>query len=525
MAPARPSPLCTMLSIVALLLLSVFAVASSARTFPQRTSAEAAVVEWGHSAIISALDGAVAAFGPQTSMGASFEVETAPVLASPIDGVGKGRDGTGDEVDDLQLPPLDNAADVEGNMVIMTDAAGLSGVAMAKIAKESGAAALMVVNTDKDAGDYIYSLAAENEAEAKYAENVDIPVIMVSLQAGNVITTAEATDDMAPEVVNKGGALPDRVRLYAGGDRPFFEDAVSNKPVVYLIHNMLTDEECHDLIRMAEGKYDRVDDTDGINNYLENSMASDKPGVATAINIDRVMLWKGGVAGKVVKDIDERISHTTGFPAEHFSDFQINRHAEGSSHEPHFDINPTNGIMASITIFLNEVPSDGRGEFVFPAPEDGNEPVLVRPTKGLAIVHHNTDEKYNFDKATLHQELALRAGYKYVAKKFVYLNPQQNHVRIVLPLLALPFGGKLPRVFIALQNALIDKFGVETAETIFRKIVTMIPVLLLIGIASAASNFVQEKLKKDGDGKKGGKEAASAGTPKRSKKARSKKTD
>ena len=36
-----------------------------------RTSEEAAVIEWGHSAIISALDGAVATFGPQTSQGVS----------------------------------------------------------------------------------------------------------------------------------------------------------------------------------------------------------------------------------------------------------------------------------------------------------------------------------------------------------------------------------------------------------------------------------------------------------------------
>ena len=229
-------------------------------------------------------------------------------------------------------------------MVIMTDAAGLSGVAMARIAKESGAAALMVVNTDQNAGDYIYSLEPENAEEAKYAaENIDIPVLMVSLQAGNLITTAMADDDTEAEIVNKGGGLPDRVRLYAGGDRPFFEDAVSKSPVLYLIHNMLTSEECGDLIHMAKGKYHRVDDTTGINNYLENTMASDKPGEATAKNIDRVTLWKGGMGGKLIKDIDERISQVTGFPPEHFSDFQINKYTEGSSHESHYDINPANG--------------------------------------------------------------------------------------------------------------------------------------------------------------------------------------
>lgn len=453
-------------------------------------------------------------------------METAPVLANPIDGVGKKNT---EDLIDMELPKLDNADQVEGNMVIMTDAAGLSGVALARIAKESGAAALMVVNTDQNAGDYIYSLEPENEEELKYAEeNIDIPVIMVSLQAGNVITTALATDDMATEVVNTGGALPDRVRLYAGGDRPFFEDAVSKSPVVYLIHNMLTLEECDGLMSMADGKYDRVDDTTGINNYLENAMASEKTGEATAKNIDRVTLWKGGIAGKLIKDIDERISQVTGFPPEHFSDFQINKYTAGSSYEPHFDINPANGIMATITIFLNDVLQDQGGEFIFSAPmaDDGNgdgEPVYISPTKGLAIVHHNTDDKYNFDQSTIHQEAALLEGYKYIAKKYVYLNPQPKHMRIVLPLMAMPFGGKLPRVFITLQTTLIDKFGLETAEVYFQKIITMIPLLLLIGIAMAVSSFVTNKLKNDGGEKKKGKDA-SDGKSKKSK-AKSKKSD
>lgn len=108
--------------------------------------------------------------------------------------------------------------------------------------------------------------------------------------------------------------------------------------------------------------------------------------------------------------------------------------------------------MASITIFLNDVPHDDGGEFIFLEPEDGNDPVYISPTKGLAIVHHNTDEKYNFDKSTLHKEAILKGGYKYIARKYVYLNPQPNHMRIVVPLMAMPFGGKLPRVFITLQT-------------------------------------------------------------------------
>lgn len=476
------------------------------RIFPQRTSKEAAVVEWGHSAIISALDGAVATFGPQTSQGANFEVETGVVLADPVDGVGK-RNKSHDEAD-LSLSEFErsypgklvNSESVEGNMVIMTDSAGLSGVTMARIAKDSGAAALMVVNTDQSSGDVIYSLEPESDEEKEYAEkHIDIPVIMVSLQAGNVITTAMATDATDPKEVSKGAGLPERIRLYAGGDRPFFEDAIPGKPLVYLIHNMLTPDECDELLRMAEGKYERVDDTNGINNYLENSFASQNKG-GDAINVDRTYLWKGGIAGKVIKDIDERMSQVMGFPTEHYSDFQLNKYVSGSGYKPHFDINDANGIMATVTIFLNDVPEGQGGELVFPKAGDGGDPVLIRPRKGLAVVHHNTDENYNFDETTLHQEFPLRgsSSVKYVAKKFVYLHPQPQATRIVLPLIAMPFGGKLPKVFSMLQNKLIEKFGLAAADFYFQKIVTMIPILLLILIASGVSSFVSSQMKQSG---------------------------
>mmetsp|Transcript_16132 Transcript_16132/g.24481 ORF Transcript_16132/g.24481 Transcript_16132/m.24481 type:complete len:179 (-) Transcript_16132:104-640(-) len=178
--------------------------------------------------------------------------------------------------------------------------------------------------------------------------------------------------------------------------------------------------------------------------------------------------------------------------------------------------------MATITIFLNDVPQGSGGEFIYTNPDGGDEPVVITPTKGLAIVHHNTDEKYNFDQSTIHKEATLSGGIKYVAKKYVYLNPQPNHLRIVLPLMAMPFGGKLPRLFITLQNALIEKYGSESAEVYFQKIVTMIPVLLLLGIASAVSTFVTNKLKGDGGEKKEEKEAE--GKSKKSK-SKSKKSD
>ena len=47
--------------------------------------------------------------------------------------------------------------------------------------------------------------------------------------------------------------MPDRVRIYSGGDRPFFEDVSAGGPMVYLIHNLMSgDGEVEHVIEKAE---------------------------------------------------------------------------------------------------------------------------------------------------------------------------------------------------------------------------------------------------------------------------------
>jgi hypothetical protein len=89
------------------------------RIYPRRSEDEAAVIEWGNSAIISALDASVAFFGPQTSQAALLEVETMPVLASPVNGRWDHTNSEG-EIDGFAekvIRRLDNANEVHGNAV------------------------------------------------------------------------------------------------------------------------------------------------------------------------------------------------------------------------------------------------------------------------------------------------------------------------------------------------------------------------------------------------------------------------
>jgi len=465
------------------------------KTYPKLTAESSAVIEWGHSAIISALDASVAKFGPQTSQAALLEVECQPVLASPMNGAGRS--------DEEPLDVLANADDVHGNMVVMTNNGGLSGVEMAKLAKNSGAVALLVVNVDQDHSDEIYPLPSEDGFDT------DIPVVMISLNSANVLTSATVTPDMDPkDVVNHG--MPERVRLYAGGDRPFFEDVTQASPALYLIHNLLTQEECNNLAGQASSKLEPV---------TKNDILQLAPDTSQAQNVERVYLWKGALKTHAQKSVDERIEQVTGFPADHFSDFHVEKYGTNSMWGAHYDAHPTNGIMATVTVFL----TDGGPPVVFPSAK--GQPVKVVPRKGLAIVHHDLDEKHQLDYSTVH---AFLKGEEegYIARKHVLLTPVSPARRVVLPLLALPFGGKLPPFLVQVHDTVYEKFGEENGSVYFDKLVVGVSVLILVSVVQMIGTMVQKQMGGGASSSGGTKKGATAGSKKSdsSKIKRSKKT-
>ena len=491
----------------------------SYKTFPQRQDSEAAVVEWENSAIISAIDAAVASFGPQTNLGAFFEVETTPVLGIPLNGRGTKSNWEEEEPSSssstsssssLGVPypgPLDNSDEVHGNMVILTnEQSNMSPVALARVAKESNAAALMIVNVNPEHPDTIYSMQPQTEAEALYAqEHIDIPVIMVSLASGNLITTAASpsnhnNDDdqqQQQEEEEPTFALPERVRLYAAGDRPYFEDVISQHPVLYLIHHLLDSNECQSIMQMVlqgKNKLDLIDDT--ISNLLENTVAS-ADRTAKAHHIHKTMLWKGTLGGHFFKQLDERIEQVTGYPQDQLSDWMIFQYEhDRSSYDLHLDVHPIHPPVATISVFLND-DFEG-GDMVYPQANGGKTPIKVTPKRGLAVVHHNTDYDGEFDSHSIHGELSSQGhGYKYVAKRFVYSEPLSTSMRVMLPMLAILNRGKLPRWIITVYDYMLVKFGLKQGHAYFEKACRVIPIIILGFIVQYISNLINGDKTKD----------------------------
>jgi hypothetical protein len=282
----------------------------------------------------------------------------------------------------------------------------------------------------------------------------------------------------ASQIVNHG--MPERVRLYSGGDRPFFEDVEPASPTLYLIHNLLTEEEADDLVRAAQSKVSPVEkeDTLQLSHEVENF-----PGVK------RTMVWQGMLQTSARKAIEERIEQVTGFPAVHYSDFVVDRLDSGAHWKPHYDTHPYLIPMATITVYLTE----NGGPIVYPS---SREPVKVLPRKGMAIVHHNTDEKHSMDYSTVHAMLPPQDdGPVYVARKYIFTTPVTTARRVALPLFALPFGGKLPGIVVALHDFLIEQFGMEQGSFYFDKACIFIPLLILLVLAQSILEYVQAQVK------------------------------
>lgn len=274
-----------------------------------------------------------------------------------------------------------------------------------------------------------------------------------------------------------------RIRLYAGGDRPFFEDVEASEPTIYIIHNLLTKKECDALIDQAKGIVSPITGNDSLQLIQDYKKF---------VNTERVMLWDGVLRSPERKSIEERIEQVTGFPATYYSDFIVDRMKKGAYWQPHYDtIDGSIVPAASITIFLS-VPREG-GEIVFPSTT--GDPVKIKPTKGLAVVHHNSDEQNQFEVNSIHALLPVTSDgdEMYIARKFILPAAVSNTRRIALPVLAYINRGKLPNAVGMLYKFMIEQFGPENGETYFDKFFIVVPGLILLIIGQLIVSFAWKK--------------------------------
>jgi prolyl 4-hydroxylase len=184
-------------------------------------------------------------------------------------------------------------------------------------------------------------------------------------------------------------------------------------PHVVVLGNVLSDEECDELIRYSEPRLVRssvVGNAEGAVKVHENRTSRG------------VMLRRGETA--IVQRIEARLAMLAKWPVERAEGLQVLRYGVDDEYRPHQDwIDPNvPGLrkylefggqrLGTFVLYLSNVEAGGSTVF----PSIGLE---VKPRKGGAVFFVNTDSQYVPDKLTLHGGSPVIKGEKFVANKWL----------------------------------------------------------------------------------------------------------
>lgn len=185
------------------------------------------------------------------------------------------------------------------------------------------------------------------------------------------------------------------------------------KPAVAVLHDVLSGEECAELIRRSRDKLARSTTVDPQSGRYE---------VIAERTSEGTFFERG--ADDFTARIERRLAELMGMPVENGEGLQILHYGVGGEYRPHFDYFPPDdpgsaAVMATggqrvstLVMYLNAV-EDGGGTIF---PELGLE---VLPQPGSAVHFEYCNSLGQVDPRTLHGGAPVRAGEKWIVTKWV----------------------------------------------------------------------------------------------------------
>jgi prolyl 4-hydroxylase len=235
-----------------------------------------------------------------------------------------------------------------------------------------------------------------------------VPAPSPAIEPGAATPQAEAS---ASEIIAAAG------NAIETADRRVHMLFALNAPRVVLFDDLLSHEECDELVRQASVKLER--------STVVNAQTGDYD-----VHPDRTSSGTHFQRGEtdLVRRIERRISELVGSPVEHGEPLQILHYTPGAEYKPHFDyFDPAHEgndkmlamggqRMATLIMYLNDVPAGGSTVF----PDLGLD---VLPRKGNALYFAYATEDGQLDRRSLHGGSPVSAGEKWIATKWIRQRP------------------------------------------------------------------------------------------------------
>lgn len=185
------------------------------------------------------------------------------------------------------------------------------------------------------------------------------------------------------------------------------------RPVLAVFDNMLSSQECDELIRLSSIKLKRstiVDPQTGEQRFIDERSSD---GTYFLCN-----------ETEFIARIDRRISEVLHWPVENGEGLQILRYGIGGEYKPHFDyfdphhagsaVHMAKGgqRVSTLIMYLSDV--EQAGETVFPAIG-----ISVVPKKGSAVYFEYCNSQGDVDPLSLHGGAPVALGEKWIATKWM----------------------------------------------------------------------------------------------------------
>ncbi|WP_169089089.1 2OG-Fe(II) oxygenase [Paenibacillus sp. PL91] len=168
-------------------------------------------------------------------------------------------------------------------------------------------------------------------------------------------------------------------------------------PLVVVLGNVLSDEECDELIKHSREQLQRS-----------------KIGGNRAVNQIRTSSGVFCEENETITRIEKRFSQIMNIPIEHGDGLQVLLYTPGQEYQPHYDFfaetsrASANNRISTLVMYLNDVEEGG--ETAFPMLN-----ISVFPNKGMAVYFEYFYSDHELNDFTLHAGTPVIKGEKWVA--------------------------------------------------------------------------------------------------------------
>lgn len=185
-------------------------------------------------------------------------------------------------------------------------------------------------------------------------------------------------------------------------DREIHIVARLEEPLVVVLGNVLSDDECDELIRLSKDNMHRskIGDSRQVNDIRTSS--------GTFFEEEH----------DILTTIEKRVASIMNIPVEHAEGLHILKYTPGQEYKPHFDYFSAaskasqNNRISTLVMYLNDVEEGGETYF----PELG---FSVSPKKGMAVYFEYFYSDQTLNEQTLHGGAPVIKGEKWLATQWM----------------------------------------------------------------------------------------------------------